>query len=65
MEVPRLGVELQLQLQAYMTAVAIPDLSEIFNQCHSLWQGQIINLLSKARGLNPHPHRYYVGFLTL
>jgi len=30
MEVPRLGVELELQLPAYATATATPDLSLIY-----------------------------------
>ena len=49
MEVPRLGVELELQLQAYTIAVAIPDLSRICDLCHSLQQCQILNPLSEAR----------------
>ena len=49
MEVPRLVVELELQLQAYATAIAILDLSHIFNLHHSLWQCQILNPLREAR----------------
>ena len=48
MEVPRLGVELELQLLAYTTATAMPDLSHIFNLCHILQQRQILNPLSEA-----------------
>ena len=29
MEVPRLGVELELQLMAYATATVVPDLSHV------------------------------------
>ena len=48
MEVPRLGVELELQL-AYATATATRDLSHVCNLHHSSWQRRILNLLSKAR----------------
>ena len=43
MEVPRLGVQLELQLQAYATTTAMLDPSHIINLCHSLWQCQIPN----------------------
>ena len=36
-EVPRLGVESKLQLLAFATAIAMPDLSHICNQYHSSW----------------------------
>ena len=49
MEVSGLGVEMELQLQAYATAIATLDLSHICNLCHSLWQHQILNPLSEAR----------------
>ena len=49
MEVPRLGVELELQLPAYTTATAIPNLSYICNPHQSLWKRQILNPLSEAR----------------
>ena len=48
-EIPRLGVESELQLPAYTTATAMPDLSRIFDLRHSLWQRQILNSQSKAR----------------
>ena len=64
MEVPRLGVELELQLPAYTTVTAMPDLSSICNLCHSLQQHRILNPPSEAQGLNPHPHGQYVKFLT-
>ena len=35
MEVPRLGVELELQLPAYVTATATPDLSLVCNLHYS------------------------------
>ena len=49
MEVPRLGVQSELQLPAYATATAIPDPSGVFDLHHSSWQCWILNLLSKAR----------------
>jgi len=51
MEVPRLGVEseLQLQLPAYTTATATPDLSRMRNLHHSSRQCQLLNPLSKGR----------------
>ena len=47
MEVPRLGVELELQLPAYTTAT--PDLSLVCDLHRSLWQCQILKPLLKAR----------------
>ena len=49
MEVPRLGVELELHLLAYATATATPDLSRICDLHDSSWQSQILNSLSGAR----------------
>ena len=49
MGVPRLGVELMLQLLAYTSATAIPDLNHICDLCCSLWQQQFLNPLSEAR----------------
>ena len=49
MEVPRLGVESELQLLAYATAIATPDLSCLCSLCHSLGQCQILNTLNEAR----------------
>ena len=49
MKVPRLGIELELYLQAYTTATATPDPSRVCNLHCSSWQHQILNLLSKAR----------------
>ena len=49
MEVPRLGVELELWLLVYDTATATRDLSHIFDLPHSSWQRQIPNPLSEAR----------------
>ena len=49
MEVPRLRVESELQLLAYITATATPDSSYIHDLCHSLWQCQILNPPSNAK----------------
>ena len=49
MEVPSLGVKLELQLPAYTTATATQGPSHIFDLHHSSWQYQILNPLSKAR----------------
>ena len=51
MEVPRLGVRLELQLPAYTTATATatPDLNHIFDLHCSSWQHQTLNPLSEAR----------------
>ena len=49
MEVPRLVVKLELQLPAYVTATATPDLSYICDLHHSSWQRQIPDPLSEAR----------------
>ena len=48
LEVPRLGVELELQLPAYATAAAVQDLSHVCDLHHSSRQRQIHNPLSKA-----------------
>ena len=47
MEVPRLGVKVELQVLAYTTAAAMQDLSRALH--HSSWQSQILNPLIKAR----------------
>ena len=49
MEVPRLGVELELQLPAYTTATATRNLSHVCNLHHSSQQHQIPDPRSKAR----------------
>ena len=49
MEVPRLGVKWELQLQVYATATATQDPSRLCDLHHSSWQCQILNPLSKAR----------------
>ena len=62
MEVPRLGVELELQLLAYTTAM--PGLSSVCNLYHSSWQCWILNPLSGAK-IEPTSSGILVGFLVL
>ena len=49
MEVARLGVESELQLQVYVTATATADLSCIFDIHHNLQQRWILNPRSEDR----------------
>ena len=51
MEVPRLGIEADLQLLTYAIDIAteVPDLSHSCDLCHSLWQHWILILLSEVR----------------
>ena len=49
MEVPRIGVELALQLQACVTATGMPDLSCVFELHHSSQQQWILNPMREAR----------------
>ena len=48
-EVPRVGVESELQLPAYTTATAARDPSCLCKLYLSSWQRQILNPLSEAR----------------
>ena len=48
-EVPRLGVEWELQLLAYAPATATPDLSRVCNLRRSSRQYRILNPLSEAK----------------
>ena len=50
MEVPRLGVESELLMSAYATAIATPDLSHIYDLHHSSQPHWIPDPLSKAWG---------------
>ena len=49
MEVPRLGVESELQLPAYTTATATWDLSCMCDLHHSSWPCWVLIPLSEAR----------------
>jgi len=64
MGVPGLGVELELQLQAYTTATAAWDLSRTCDLCRSSQQCWILSLLSKVRD-QTHILMDTVGSLTL
>ena len=63
MEVPKLGVESELQLPAYATATAMQDPSPIYNLHHSLQQCQILNPLSGARDQTTKSW-FLVGFVS-
>ena len=47
MEVPKLGVKLELYLPAYATATETWDQSRICDLYHSLWQHWILNPLNR------------------
>ena len=49
MMVPSLGVQLELQLLAYTTAIAMQDPGCIYDLHHSSWQHRIPNPLSESR----------------
>ena len=49
MEVPKPGIESELQLPAYATAMATLDLSHIYDLPHILKQCWVLNPPSKAR----------------
>ena len=49
MEIPRLGVNAELQLQVYSTAIALWDSNHVYNLHHSSWQCQILNPPREAR----------------
>ena len=53
MEVPRVGVELELQLPACITATAMWDPSHVCDPHLSSQQPQVANPLSEARDQTP------------
>ena len=55
MEVPRPGVQLELQPLAYATAIAMQDPSRVRDPHHSSWQRWILNPLSEARDRTHNP----------
>ena len=77
MDIPRLEVESELQLQAYTTVTATPDPSGIWDLCCSLWQHWIFNplrpgikptsSLTLCQVLNPLSHNRNSGndFLSI
>ena len=58
-EVSSIGVESELQLPAYTTAMQDP--SHIYDLRRSLWQSQTLNPLREARDQNTHPHGQMSG----
>ena len=54
MEVPRLGVKLELPLPAYIIATATWDLKHVCDLHYSLWQHWILNPLSDTRDQTHH-----------
>ena len=60
MEVSRPVVELELQLQAYATAIATPDMSYICNLCCKCGNARSLTY----QGSKLHPHGDYIRFLT-
>ena len=62
MEVPRLGVELELQLLAYAIATAMQGPSLVCNLHHSSQQCRILNPLSEA-GIEPTSSWILVEFM--
>ena len=63
MEVPRLGVKLELQLPAYATATATWDPSCVCDLHHSSWQTQSLTHLGRL-GIKPTSSWILVGFVT-
>ena len=62
MEVPRLEVGSELQLQAYTTATAMQGPS--CDLCHNSWQCQVLNPLNEARDRTCNLMRFLVGFIS-
>jgi len=62
-QVPRLGVKLELQLLDYTTATATQDPSPACDLYYSSWQCQIPDPLSKARD-QTHILMDTVGFVS-
>ena len=60
MEVPRLGVELELWLPTYAIVTETQDLSLICHLHHSSWQCRM-----RGQGSNPHPHGYLSDLFPL
>ena len=64
MEVPRLGVKLELQPPAYTTATATPDPSQVCNPHHSSQSCQILNPPSEPRIEPASSYGFQSGLLT-
>jgi len=64
MEIPRLGVESEIQLPAYTTATATPDPSLICDLYHSLQQCHVLSPLSGGQGSKPKSSWIIVWFIS-
>ena len=62
MEIPRRGVESELQLLAYTTATAMPDPSHICNLPHSSWLRYLTHWMRP--GIEPESAWTLVGFIN-
>ena len=63
-EVPRLGVQSELQLLAYARATGTRDPSHIHDVHHSSWRCQILNLLIESRDQTLKTSWFLVGFIS-
>ena len=62
MEVPRLGVKSELQLPAYTTATATPDLAP--SVTYTTAHGDAGSLpIDQGHRSNPNPHKYQLGLI--
>ena len=57
-EIPRLGIQLELQLLACTTATPMQDLSQVWDLHHSSQVTLDPQPTARGQGLNPHPHGY-------
>ena len=64
MEVPRLGVESELQLSAYTTATATRDPSCVFDLHHSSWQRRSLTHCARP-GIEPASSWILVRFVSV
>ena len=64
MEVPRLGVGLELQLLAYATNIITQDPSLLCNLYHSWWQGLSLTHWASP-GIYLSPYGYWLNLLPL
>ena len=63
MEIPSLGVKLELQPLAYTTATATQDLSRVWDLHHSSWQCWIFSHSARP-GMEPASSWILVGFIN-
>ena len=65
MEVPRLGVELELELPACTTASVMQDPSHVGDLHHGSRQCRILNPLNEAREIKPENSLLLDGFVSI